>query len=144
MTRQSIQFRYEYLKSLRRVGWQVGAGAALKLPDNNRRLKLKSDSCRQTDENLQRVFAEFSLAWTPDPDILWRLHLLPKVLFNWSGEQTGHETEVGISMGLKVWEFHRIRVTGTMLYGEVGGCNLHRIRHPRRIRVPALGPPGFG
>ena len=115
-----VQFRYGYLKSLRRVGWQAGAGAALKLPDANRRLKLESDLVPPgKDENLQRVFAEFSLAWTPDPAILWRLHLLPKALFDWSGEQTGHETEAGLSMGLKIWEYHRLRFAGTMLYGQV-------------------------
>jgi hypothetical protein len=115
-----IQARYGYLKSLRRVGWQAGAGAALKLPDANRRLKLESDLVPpDRDENLQRVFAEFSLAWTPDPAVLWRLHLLPKVLFDWSGEQTGHETEAGISMGLKIWEYHRLRIAGTVLYGQV-------------------------
>jgi hypothetical protein len=86
---ESIQARYGYLKSLRRVGWQAGAGAALKLPDANRRLMLKSDLVQpDKDENLQRVFAEFSIAWTPNPALLWRLHLLPKGLFDWSGEQT--------------------------------------------------------
>lgn len=115
-----IQARYGYLKSLRRVGWQAGVGAALKLPDANRRLKLESDLVPpDKDGNLQRMFAELSLAWTPDPAILWRVHLLPKVLFDWSGEQTGHETETGLTMGLKIWEYHRLRLTGTMLYGQV-------------------------
>lgn len=115
-----IQARYGYLKTLRRVGWQAGAGAALKLPDANRRLKLESELVPpDKDENLQRAFAEFSLAWAPGPAILWRLHLLPKALFDWSGERTGHETEAGLSMGLKIWEYHRLRLTGTALYGQV-------------------------
>ncbi|MDB5106731.1 MAG: hypothetical protein JWP91_4420 [Fibrobacteres bacterium] len=115
-----IQFRYGYLKSLRHVGWQAGAGSAVKLPDANRRLKLKSELAQpDRDDNLQRLFAEFSLAWAPDPDIIWRLHLLPKALFTWNGEQTGHETETGLSVGLKIWEYHRLRLTGTMLYGQV-------------------------
>lgn len=114
-----IEARYGYLKSLRKVGWQTGLGGALKLPDANRRLKLQSALVPpDKDENLQRVFAEFSLAWTPDPDILWRLHLLPKVLFTWSGD-AGHETEAGITMGLKIWEYHRLRLTGAMLYGKM-------------------------
>ena len=117
---ESIQARYGYLKSLRRVGWQAGAGAALKLPDANRRLKLESELIPpDRDENLQRVFAEFSVAWTPDPAILWRAHMLPKALFHWSGEQTGYEAEAGLTMGLKIWEYHRLRLTGTLLYGQV-------------------------
>ncbi len=114
------QLRYGYLKSLRRVGWQTGLGLAVKLPDANRRLKLKSDlEAPDRDDNLQRVFAEGSLAWAPDPDILWRLHLIPKALFSWNGEQAGYESEMGITMGLKIWEYHRVRVGGTMLYGQV-------------------------
>jgi hypothetical protein len=115
-----IEARYGFLKSRKRVGWQLGAGAALKLPDVNRRLKLEAALVPpDKDENLQRVFTEFSVAWTPDPSILWRLHLLPKAIFTWSGD-AGHETEAGISMGLKIWEYHRLRLTGTMLYGEMG------------------------
>jgi hypothetical protein len=114
------QLRYGYLKSHRKVGWQTGLGAAVKLPDANRRLKLKSDlEPPDRDDNLQRVFAEGSLAWAPDPDILWRMHLLPKALFTWNGEQAGFETETGLTMGLKIWEYHRVRVGGTMLYGRV-------------------------
>ncbi|MEO6094585.1 MAG: hypothetical protein ABIW76_02545 [Fibrobacteria bacterium] len=114
-----IQARYGYLKSRRKVGWQIGLGSALKLPDANRRIKLPSDLLPpEKDANLQRVFAEFSLAWAPDPAILWRLHLLPKAIFSWSGDM-GHETETGLSMGVKIWEYHRLRMTGTMLYGQV-------------------------
>jgi hypothetical protein len=114
-----IQARYGYLKSHRKVGWQAGLGMALKLPDANRLIMLPSELLPpDKDENLQRVFAEFSLAWTPDPAILWRVHLLPKAVFNWSGD-LGHETETGLSMGLKIWEYHRLRVAGSMLYGQV-------------------------
>lgn len=117
-----LQFRYEYLKSLRKVGWQLGFGAAGKPPDKNRRLKLKSDLQPPTrDDNLQRAYGEVSLTWVPSSDILWRLHMIPRGMFTWNGEEAGHETEMGISMGLKVWEFHRIRATGTMLLGQFGG-----------------------
>lgn len=117
-----IQFRYEYLKSLRKVGWQLGFGAAGKPPDRNRRLKLKSElEPASRDENLQRAYGELSLTWVPSSDILWRLHAIPKGIFTWNGSEAGHETELGISLGLKVWEFHRIRATGTMITGEVGG-----------------------
>lgn len=119
---EQIQFRYEYLKSLRKVGWQLGAGAAGKPPDKNRRLKLKSDlQTASRDDNLQRAYGEVSLTWVPSADILWRLHLIPKGIFTWNGDEAGHETEMGISLGLKVWEFHRIRATGTMLTGRMGG-----------------------
>ncbi|MDB5049535.1 MAG: hypothetical protein JWO30_2606 [Fibrobacteres bacterium] len=114
------QFRYEYLKSLRRVAWQTGLGAAIKLPDANRRLKLKSDlEAPDTDDNLQRAYLEMSVAWAPDPDILWRLHVAPRAIFSWNGTAVGHETEAGLTMGLRIWEYHRIRVAGTMLYGQV-------------------------
>jgi hypothetical protein len=116
-----IQARYGYLKSLRKVGWQAGAGSAIKLPDANRRIKLQSELLPpDKDENLQRVFGELSLAWAPDPAILWRVHLLPKAVFSWSGDM-GHETEIGLSMGLKIWEYHRLRLAGTVLYGKVDG-----------------------
>lgn len=119
---EQIQFRYEYLKSFRKVGWQLGLGAAGKPPDKNRRLKLKSElEPAARDDNLQRAFGELSLTWVPSSDILWRLHAIPRAMFTWNGEAAGHETEMGISLGLKVWEFHRIRTTGTMLLGQFGG-----------------------
>jgi hypothetical protein len=116
------QLRYEWLKSLRKVGWQLGAGAAGKMPDRNRRIKLKSDLVAAArDENLQRAYGEAALTWVPSPDILWRLHVLPKAIFSWNGEQSGYEAETGISVGLKVWEYHRARATGTMLMGALDG-----------------------
>ena len=114
------QLRYEYLKSLRRVAWQAGIGAAVKLPDANRHLKLKTDlEPAETDDNLQRAYLELSVSWAPHPDILWRVHAAPKAIFNWNGSAAGHETEAGLSMGLRIWEYHRIRVAGTALYGQV-------------------------
>jgi hypothetical protein len=116
------QFRYEWLKSLRKVGWQFGAGAAGKPPDRNRRIMLKSDLAPAArDENLQRAYAEAALTWVPSPDILWRLHVLPKAIFSWNGEHAGYEAESGISVGLKVWEYHRVRATGTLLTGALDG-----------------------
>ena len=115
------QFRYEYLKSLRRVAWQGGLGAVVKLPDANRRLKLISDlQAPASDENPQRAYLELSVVWAPDPDLLWRAHLAPKAIFSWNGSQVGHETEAGLGMGLRIWEYHRIRLAGTILYGQVG------------------------
>ncbi len=73
------------------------------------------------DENLQRAYGEAALTWVPSPDILWRLHVLPKAFFSWNGEQSGYEAETGISVGLKVWEYHRVRATGTMLMGALDG-----------------------
>jgi hypothetical protein len=114
------QLRYEYLKTLKRVAWQGGAGAAVKLPDANRQLKLKSElEAPEKDANLQRAYLEMSVVWAPDPNIIWRVHLAPKILFTWNGSDVGHETETGLSMGLKIWESHRIRVGGTLLYGQV-------------------------
>lgn len=116
------QFRYEYLKSFRRVAWQGGVGAAVKMPDANRRLKLKSDlEPPDRDDNLQRAYLELSMAWAPDPDILWRAHLAPKAIFTWNGSEIGHETEAGLGMALKLWEYHRMRVAGTALYGRLAG-----------------------
>ena len=116
------QLRYEWLKSLRKVGWQLGAGAAGKPPDRNRRIMLKSDLVAAArDENLQSAYGEAALTWVPSPDILWRLHVLPKALFSWNGKQSGYEAETGISVGLKVWEYHRLRATGSMLLGAFDG-----------------------
>lgn len=116
------QFRYEWLKSLRKVAWQLGAGAAGKPPDRNRRIKLKSDLVTAArDENLQDAYGEAALTWVPSPDILWRLHVLPKAIFSWNGEHAGYEAESGLSLGLKVWETHRVRATGTVLMGALDG-----------------------
>lgn len=116
------QVRYEYLKSRARIAWQTGVGAAVKLPDANRRLRLKSELLTpETDENIQRTYLELSLSWAPHPGILWRFYAAPKALFSWSGSLAGHETEGGLALGLRVWETHRIRIAGSMLYGNVDG-----------------------
>lgn len=114
-----FQVRYEWLKSLRKVGWQLGAGAAGKPPDRNRRIKLKSElEPARRDDNLQRAYGEAAVTWVPSPDILWRAHLLPKAVFGWNGEHGGYEAEAGLTLGLKVWEYHRLRATGTMVTGQ--------------------------
>ncbi len=145
------QLRYEYLKSLKRVAWQTGLGAAVKMPDANRRLKLISDlQPPDRDDNLQRVYLELSLVWAPDPDILWRFHLAPKAVFSWNGSQIGHETEAGLGMGLRIWEYHRIRVAGTILYGQVAdrtytGFGIHgefAFRHLGFQDIDEGGDPG--
>jgi hypothetical protein len=116
------QIRYEYLKSFRSVAWQGGLGAAVKMPDANRRLKLPSElEPPDRDDNLQRAYLELSVAWAPNPDILWRAQLAPKALFTWNGSEIGHETEIGLGMGLKIWEYHRIRLAGTLIYGQLAG-----------------------
>lgn len=113
------QLRYGYAKSVRRVGWQAGLGLAAKLPDANRRLKQDAELVvPDRDENLQRVYGEFAIAWAPRPGILWRIHVLPKALFDLGG-RIGHEAESGLSLGMKAWEAHRVRVAGTFLYGAV-------------------------
>ncbi len=117
-----FQLRYEWLKSLRKVGWQLGIGAAGKPPDKNRRLKLKSELAPAArDGNLQRAYGEAAVTWVPSPDILWRLHTLPKALFTWSGENAGYEAESGLTLGLRVWEYHRFRATGSVLTGSYEG-----------------------
>lgn len=113
------QLRYEYLRSRVRVGYQAGLGVAVRLPDANRKLKLRSTlEPTATDDNIQRIYGELALAWTPQPDILWRVHLLPKALFTVDGKASGYETETGLSMGLKIWEVHRVRATGTFIFGQ--------------------------
>jgi hypothetical protein len=117
-----FQLRYEWLKSLRKVGWQLGAGTAGKPPDKNRRIKLKSElEPARRDDNLQRAYGEAAVTWVPSPDILWRLHVLPKAVFSWNGEHTGYEAEAGLTLGLRVWEYHRFRATGTVLTGDFDG-----------------------
>jgi hypothetical protein len=116
------QVRYEWLKSLRKVGWQLGGGAAGKPPDRNRRIRLASElPLAGVDDNLQRAYGEAALTWVPSPAVLWRVHLLPKALFSWNGEHAGFEAESGISVALKIWEYHRLRATGTLLGGELDG-----------------------
>src|SRR5690606_34011297 len=117
-----LQFRYGYIKSTGRVGRQAGLGLAAKLPDANRRLRMASELVSPgRDENIQRAYAEFVLAWAPNPDFLWRFHLLPKALLTWDMREHGHEIEGGVSGGVKAWEAHRARWTGNILYGAIEG-----------------------
>jgi hypothetical protein len=116
------QLHYGYLKSYSKVALQGGLGFAARLPDANRKLKLKSELEKSvTNDNIQRGYSEFSLTWVPHPDILWRFHLLPKILFSVKGAEVGHETELGAGVGLKIWEVHRIRGGATLLYGNFAG-----------------------
>ncbi len=112
------QVRYDYLVTRGKVGWQLGGGLAAKWPDANRKLKLKSVLEPTTaDDNLQRAYGEFALAWAPSADILWRLHLVPQAVVTFN-DRAGFVTEAGITMGLKVWDQHRIHVMGDVVYGQ--------------------------
>ncbi len=116
------QLRYGYLRSHGKVGWQSGIGLVMRMPDANRKLKLRSPLEKTpSNDNVQRVYGELALSWIPDPDILWRMHLLPKALIALKGAAIGFETEAGLGVGLKIWEVHRIRATGTLLYGSFSG-----------------------
>jgi hypothetical protein len=115
------QLRYGYLKTLGRVAWQAGTGAAMKLPDANRRIRLESELVKtESNDNLQRAYLEFSVAWAAKRDFVWRLHAAPRAIFTFDGTEFGHETEAGVSLGLRIWENHRIRLAGSALYGQFG------------------------
>ena len=116
-----IQGRYGYLKSHQRIAWQFGIGVAAKLPDANRKINLNVPLVSQNfseSDNIQRSYGEMALAFAPNPKILWRFQLLPKVLFAANHGEIGYETEAGIAVGLKVWEVHRIRASANFLSGQ--------------------------
>jgi hypothetical protein len=116
------QLHYGYLHSYQKVAMQSGLGGLFKLPDANRQFKLKSELQPATEnDNVQRAYAEFSLSWVPNPDILWRFHVVPKALFAFREAEFGSETELGASLGLKIWEAHRIRSGASFLFGNFAG-----------------------
>jgi hypothetical protein len=116
------QVRYGYLHSRQKVSWQGGLGFAIKMPDANRKFKLKSKLQSVDDnDNLQRVFGEYALSWVPRVNYAWRFHLVPKALFAVDGLEFGSETELGAGVGFKIWEVHRIRGGATFLYGNYAG-----------------------
>jgi hypothetical protein len=70
---------------------------------------------------VQRAYAEAAWTWRPGPKAYWRIHLAPKALLEWSSRESGHETELGLGMGLRLWDVHRLRSTGTLLTGSFKG-----------------------
>ena len=116
------QLRYGYLKPLSRLALQTGAGVAMKSPDANRQRRIRS-ALEPTggNDNIQRAYAELSVVYAPGPGLSWRMHLIPKALFSLDGREIGHETELGLALGLRLWTVHRLRGSGSLLYGQVGG-----------------------
>ena len=117
-----LQLRYAYLRASRRTAWQLALGGAVKTPDANRLLRLRT-ALEPSDgnDNLQRGYTEVTWTWAPNPAMLWRVYLLPKALLEWSTRESGHETELGVSMGMRMWEVHRLRATGNVLVGNFKG-----------------------
>lgn len=116
------QARYAWLRSRGRTAWQLGGGAAVKWLDENRPLRLPTPLLpTDGNDNVQRAYAEAALTWTPRPDRLWRLWLLPKALLLPSARESGHETEAGIAYGMRLWEVHRLRASGSVLFGSFLG-----------------------
>ena len=116
------QARYAWLRTRGRTAWQLGAGAAVKWLDENRHLRLPAPLMPSDgNDNVQRAYAEMALTWTPRPTRLWRLWLLPKALLLPSARETGHETEAGIAYGMRLWEVHRFRASGSVLTGSFLG-----------------------
>lgn len=113
-----VQLRYAWLRASGRTAWQLGAGMLAKAFDYNRPLRLRTDlEQAEGNDNLQRLYAEAAWTWIPGPKTLWRAWLLPKALLEGATRESGHETELGLAMGMRVWEVHRLRVAGSLLYG---------------------------
>ena len=116
------QVRYGHLGFARRISWQLGGGAAYKLPDANRKLKLAGElPDAGSNYNLQRLYGEFALTFAPRTWWLMRLFVLPKLLAREEGWEVGHETEGGAALAFRLWGAHRLRVSGSTIYGEFLG-----------------------
>lgn len=117
-----LQLRYAYLRASGRTAWQLGMGGSVKTPDANRLVRLRTAlEPAESNDNLQRGYAEATWTWSPNPALLWRAYLAPKALLDWSTRESGHETEFGVSLGMRMWEVHRLRSTGTVLAGSFRG-----------------------
>lgn len=117
-----LQLRYAYLRASGRTAWQFGMGGAVKAPDANRLVRLRTAlEPSESNDNLQRGYAEVTWTWSPNPALLWRAYLVPKALLDWSTREGGHETEIGVTMGMRMWEVHRLRSTGTVMVGNFKG-----------------------
>jgi hypothetical protein len=87
--------------------------------DANRPLRLRTAlEPAEANDNVQRAFAEAAWTWAPKPSWLWRAWLAPKALLDGSTRDTGHETELGLALGLRLWEVHRLRASGNVLVGN--------------------------
>lgn len=116
------QARYAWLRSSARTAWQLGLGGAVKAPDANRQKRLRTAlEPSEANDNVQRAYAEAAWTWSPSASQLWRVWLLPKALLEGSTRETGHETELGVTMGRRLWDVHRLRVGGTFLAGSFKG-----------------------
>jgi hypothetical protein len=116
------QLRYAWLRASGRSAWQLGTGFAVKAPDSNRVVRLRTSlEAAEGNDNVQRAYAEAAWTWRTGPKVLWRVHLAPKALLEWSTREGGHETELGLGMGLRLWDVHRLRSTGTLLAGSFKG-----------------------
>lgn len=118
----AAQLRYAWLKASRRTAWQLGLGGLVKTPDQNRPLRLRTAlEPAEANDNVQRAYAEAAWTWSPKPTLLWRAWVVPKGLLDGSTRETGREAEVGLAMGLRLWEVHRLRAAGTVLTGSFQG-----------------------
>jgi hypothetical protein len=116
------QARYAWLKSSRRSAWQLGMGGLVKTPDQNRPLRLRTAlEPAEANDNVQRAYGEAAWTWSPKPTLLWRAWVVPKGLLDGSTRETGHETELGLAIGLRMWEVHRLRASGSVLTGSFQG-----------------------
>jgi hypothetical protein len=116
------QARYAWLKPARRSAWQLGLGGLVKTPDQNRPLRLRTAlEPAEANDNVQRAFGEAAWTWSPKPSLLWQAWLVPKGLLDGSTRDTGYEAELGLAMGLRLWEVHRLKASGTVLTGSFQG-----------------------
>jgi hypothetical protein len=116
------QLRYAWLRASGRSAWQLGTGFAVKATDSNRVVRLRTPlEPSEGNDNVQRAYVEAAWTWRPGPDVHWRVHLVPKALLEWSTRESGHETEAGLTLGLRLWDAHRLRSTGSLLVGGFQG-----------------------
>jgi hypothetical protein len=116
------QGRYAWLRASGRDAWQLGLGAAAKAPDANRRRYLRAAlEPSEANDNVQRAYAEAVWSRSPAPSRTWRAWLLPKLLLEGSTRELGHETELGASLGLRLWDAYRLKLGGSVLAGSFQG-----------------------
>lgn len=119
-----FQLRYAWLRAWGRTAWQLGMGGAVKTHDSNRLLRLRAVlEPSEVNDNLQRGYAEAAWTWTPRPSLLWRAWLVPKALMEWSSRETGHETELGVAVGMRIWGVHRLRAAATLHAASFKGAD---------------------
>lgn len=114
------QLRYGYLRFARGKSWQLGLGGSFKMNDDNRRVRLERPLVTTpSNDNIQRAYAEMALSFAPGSDWLARAHLQPRSLIVMGQSlESGHETEMGLSVARRMWKVHRLRMAGNALYGQ--------------------------